>query len=447
MGVQWRPLGGGASKAFSLVFEDAMERSQYALGSIDSYKMAYQKDTKEGFVVDQDLSYDDLASMTYRQAGIVLVRSIDDLPAPVDNIITIGVGQNNWQFIGEIDLGANTLDIIGPCTVKGFSQESTHIYGNPSGQFMIRCFGTVALDRFYMTVPAGKTGIYVDGDGPRAAVDWNYMNFFGDGLAVHTKNISNATFNTIGWFGTGCVKVEGGIESLVIVNSLISITSGTGKVGVMAEETSVFSRRLRVQNSAVVITPGNIGFYMLPGNFPEPESCRLGDLNFSGGGTYLSGIDHLDDATRISECRGIKNSKRIGSMSFFGTALTEVTKDTPVPLNIPTSSNPNNQRFLHEPNKLTYTSAFQTGFFGIFSISISAENQNRQIEFKVFKNGVIIDDSVQILTTISGSRPQPLSGQFFTEMEQGDYLQVVVENLSNGTSIEVLSFVFTVFEI
>lgn len=362
--------------------------------------------------------------------GVHVVRSARDLPEPVGGIITLPA-DTAWMICAHVDLAGARIECTGTTTIYGTGQETASLTSTGlTGQPLVKAYATLALRTLSFVMPSGEICIDVDGDAT-TALDWQYINFTGGARAATISTINNFVGEGLAVLdGTGFL-FEGAAQSIVFNNSIF--VPSVGGAGVSFEPAATISRRMRLTNCALVINAGASGVVFNGPTIVSPEGFILDGCNFSGAGTYLTGITYLSDLARFTECRGIVNSTRIGAYAWTANATpTEIAAtDTYVKAAGTSTAKPINQRFTHSSNRLTYASALQQAFVVGITATVTSGN-GHQVTLALYKNGVIVPESAQTVTTNAAGRAENVSLQEALELAAGDYIEVWC---ANGTSI------------
>ena len=187
-----------------------------------------------------------------------------------------------------------------------------------------------------------------------------------------------------------------------------------------------------------------VGVDAVSGVTVSDEGVILFNCNFSGGATYLQGIDYTNDEARFEGCRGIINTYSAAYYTMTGNSTATVisTTGTPVKVAGTTTNSSITQKFTHTNNRATYAGALSRLGKVTAVVSLNSGNNN-QIGVYIAKNGVPIDESETYLTTNSGGRLENGECQTLANVEEGDYFEVWVENntSTNNVTVEDLSLV------
>jgi len=174
------------------------------------------------------------------------------------------------------------------------------------------------------------------------------------------------------------------------------------------------------------------------------EGYILDTINFSGGGTYTTGVDYLDNKVRWSDVRGLVNTAEFGNyyMNNNATATTIASSGVAYKILGTTTANTINQKFTHTNNRLTYTGGLDRNFQVSATVSFVTGN-NKVIGLYVAKNGAIVTDSEMYATSSGSGRAESIHVQTVLELTANDYVELWIENDTDTTDItvEFLNFI------
>lgn len=359
-----------------------------------------------------------------------VVGGLADLPPSVSGIITLP-SDSAWLFTGPLDLQGARLECPGTTTLYGVGQEAVRIKSTGlTGQPILEVYGTLSMRFMSFEAPPGELMIDLDGD-TSSAYDWQYVNFLGGGKACRALDLDNFVGEGLAILDSDGFTFEGSSNSIVFNNSIFSPL--VGAMAIEFEAAATINRRFRLTNCALPIQPGASGVVFNGPNVVNSEGFILDTVNFSGGGTYLTGITYLDDRARFIECRGITNSTRIGAYYWTGNATATVITATNTPGKVAGISTVSaiNQRFAHSNNRLTYASALTQAFVVTVACTVTSGNNN-QVTIYLYRNGVVVPGSAQTVTTNASGRAENVNLQAALELADTDYIEVWC---SNGTAI------------
>lgn len=140
-------------------------------------------------------------------------------------------------------------------------------------------------------------------------------------------------------------------------------------------------------------------------------------------------IDRLDESLR---------PRKVGYYTMTNNATATVISaiNTPVKVAGITVNSTETTGFTHANNRLTYEGAF-TRDFKVSSIMTFSSGNNNQIGMYITKNGVVIGESETYATAGLAGRFENATVQTVVAMDEGDYLEVWIENATAVTNVTV----------
>ena len=408
--------------------------------SLDGTESIYLDDANSD--VPKRISYDNFIvdignDITIGSGDIVFVTAKSDLPTPVSNVITL---ENNITYYFT-----TTIDLLGDRLVGG---QNTVILGASSENSRIKSTGLgvgVALFTTEWTTPIRHitfqdvdTALDIDGSvNPPLALDWTGVNFLNVPNIGKIDTADNWIYSKGAFLNSQNLQFDGSHGTIGIDNSIFV---GSGSAGNILDvlSTATITRRFRLIYSSVVAFGSSVGINVDVSATIPTEGYILDTINFSGGGTYLSGVDYTDNKTRFVNSKGIDNTAEIGNyfMTNNATTTTISTVDTPVKALGTTTANTINQKFTHTDNRLTYVGALIRDFQVTATISLTSGN-NKVIGVYVAKNGTVITSSEMYSTTSGSGRAESVTCQTILELNENDYVEIWVENSSNADDVTV----------
>ena len=375
--------------------------------------------------------------ITIASGELVFVSDKDDLPTAVSNVITLA-DDVTYFFTGTVDLTGDRLVGGQNTVILGGSSENSRIKSTGLGTGIALFTTEWTTPIRHVTFQDVDTALAIDGTvNPPVALDWTGVNF----LNVPNIGLIDTCDNWI--YSKGAIlnsqnfQFSGTIGTVGVDNSIFV---GTGSPGNILDilSTCTITRRFRLIYSSVVVFGATTGINVDASATIPTEGYILDTINFSAGGTYLSGVGYTSNLTRFINCKGIENTAEIGNLYMLNntTATTITAINTPVKVAGTTTPNAINQKFSHSNNRLTYTG----GLIRDFQVSITAtltSGNNRVIGLYVAKNGVVISESVMFATTSGTGRAESVACQTILEMQENDYIEMWVENTSSVQDVTV----------
>ena len=194
---------------------------------------------------------------------------------------------------------------------------------------------------------------------------------------------------------------------------------------------------------------GETGISVDAGATIGDEKYILDTVNFSGGGTYTSGVTYTDNKALFVNCVGLTNTSTKGLMYMLNN-----TTNTSIGISnvntwvkaAGTTTAGTNSKFTHTTNRLTYNGAFTNSFLVTVNATVRSGSSNQSISIGVAKNGTIIDESEGIIRTGTSNVEMGGSTQAVLEMTTNDYVELFVRN-TNSPDVRVTDFNFNVIKI
>lgn len=381
---------------------------------------------------------------------VVFVNGLEDLPEAVDGVITLAAN-TSYYITGNLDLNGSRLETGGIVTLFGTSSETSSLTstGLPSGTPLLTSRYTLPVR--FITFKNVDTAIYIDDNGGAnapLALDWYGVNFLNVTNIGEVGTVDNFIYDTGAFISSQNLKFTGSVGTVGFNNSLFQ---GDGSALPIFDLTStaVISRRFRTIYSSLVVFGSNIGYRVNAATTIPIEGFILDTINFSGGATYLSGIDTLDEAALFVNCKGVLNTSAIAQlyMKLNATATDVLVIEGRYPAAGTTETTTGlNQKFTHiqERNSLRYDSTIPR-VFRVVATFTALSGQNNVLGFYLGKISAGNTQNAdadrltesEIYITASGTRPDAGAIQTFVEMEQNDELYFIVQNRSATTDITV----------
>ena len=375
----------------------------------------------------------------------VFVFSILDLPTAVSSVITLA--DNITYFITK------TIDLAGARLVGGVNSV---IIGGSSENCILKSTGlsssTALITSVYslpirnITITHG-TALNLDGDGTTTALDWFGVNFTNCATVGTIKDYTNFVMSDSAFLNSGNLTFDGTIGTIGVSNSLFDCYTGT--TALILPSTLTVSRRFRVIYSSFIALSGETAISVDASATISSERYILDTVNFSGGGTYTSGVTYTDNKALFVNCVGITNTSTKGFMYMLNN-----TTDTSIGVSnvnvwvkaAGTTTSGTNSKFTHTTNRLTYNGAFTNSFLVTLNATARSAGTNQNISIGVAKNGTIVTESEGIIRTTTSNVEHGGSTQAVVELVANDYVELYVRNTSS-TDIRVTDFNFNVIKI
>jgi len=374
-------------------------------------------------------------SLPFVYNNLKFVDSPAKMPAPVAGVITLDP-DTAYVIVGTVDF--NGLRIVGSenSVMYGFSPEYSILkstgFDDTGGAFITTEF---SLPCNYLAFHdfSGQRVLDIDGTGNDAAFDWYGINFVNCQNIGTIANVSNFIGDTFGIIESCGLTFDGSIGTIAFSNSIFTCFDGSTILSFPA--TLTITRRFRVIYSSFVVTAPGIGIDFSASATAPTEGYILDTINFSGGGTYISGVNSSSNIAMFILCRGISNSATRAEYYMTGnsTATNITVADTFQKLAGTTVAGSSVSKFtVSTSNRATYDGALTELFLVCCSVSFDTVN-NKTYFIKLAKNGVI--QSAQSI--VRGRNTTNLECSLFelVELSTGDYIEIWVASDTTGNTL------------
>lgn len=388
-------------------------------------------------------NFSELYGLIGTSSSFSFVNSADDFPAAVAGVRVLPAG-SAYYLTTAVDLQGDRIECDGKCAIVGSSPEISQITstGLASGTALITSTFSLTLSN----VQIEEVGTALDlnaSSNSDEALDWTSVNFLNVDTVGTITTYDNFIGQLIGFLNSGGLTFAGTFETVGFDNSLFNAAPGTTVIAFDAA--AVITRRFRVDSSSFVALAGETAL-SVPDTITIPtDGYILNGVNFSGGGTYQTGIVVDSLASNFNDCIGITNTTYAGEITMQGNATETVISSTGVAVKVlgTTVLNAITQKFtMPANNRLTYVGAQTKTFKVAISVSFTSNN-NKKIGFFVAKNGSLILSSEAYFTSSNGSAA--LNVQSLVTMETDDYIELFVENDTDtsNVTVETMSMIIT----
>jgi len=366
----------------------------------------------------------------------ILVNSKSDLPTASGGVITL---VDNYTYVIT-----KTIDLIGDRLVGG---QNSVILGASSENCILKSTGlsssTALITSVYslpmrnITITHG-TALNLDGDGTTTALDWFGVNFTDCATVGTIKDYTNFIMNDSAFLNSQGLTFDGTIGTIGMTNCLFDCAS-SGTVFTLPSTLTV-SRRFRIIYSSFVVLSGETGINASAYATIGDEKYILDTVNFSGGGTYLSGLNATSNKSLFANCIGITNTSTRGFIYMNNNTTATGTNNTALWFKAAgtTSASANNSKFsTSTTNRLTYTGAFSQSFMITVNCNVRTSVSTQNINIGIAKNGTILSESEITILCAAGSTPSFGATQVVVELTTNDYVELFVQNSSSANNTTV----------
>jgi len=378
--------------------------------------------------------------------NFVEVNDISDLPTPVSNVYNL-VGGYTYLFLKHIDLVGGRIVCGQDTVIVGWSSENCSISstGLSSATALITSTYSLPIRNISFT---HDLVFDLQGDGVTTALDWFGVNLLNCASGGTIKNYTNFVAGDSALLNSGGFIFDGTLGTSAFSNCLFDVAPGKTAITVLS--TCTISRRMRIIYSSFVVLSGETGINFSTSATVGDEKYILDTVNFSGGGTYISGFDATSNKSLFSNCVGITNTSTrgflhmldnitatsiTGTASYFKAAGTTTAMSTNSKFTMPSS------------NRLTYTGAFTQSFFVSLNCNVRTSVSTQNINIVIAKNGTIMPESEMTILCAAGSTPSFGGTQVAVELTANDYIELYVRNTSSVNNVTVVDLNMNVFKI
>jgi hypothetical protein len=375
-------------------------------------------------------------------AGLVFVFVKSDLPTPSGGIITL-LANTTYFINGTIDLTGDRIVCGANTTIIGGSSENCRIKSTGLVSALITSVYSFPLRN--ITLEASLV-LNLDGDGTTTALDWFGVNFTDCAVIGTVKDYTNFIMSDCAFLNSGGMTIDGTLGSAAFAQSLFDCNSGN--TAFILPSTLTITRRFKIKDSSFVVLSGETGINVDAGASIPTESYILGDVNFSGGGTYLTGVTHTSNDALFTNCTGITNTAVNGQlyMQANATATTVSATNTFYKVLGTTTASADNSKFTHANNRLTCDAVISRKYLIHCDLSFSSTSTN-VCEFGFYDSqlSAVRTPSKTKSTANSAGRAENISFGCVVTMVAGDYIEIHCANTSavNDITVDQLNFIIT----
>jgi hypothetical protein len=262
--------------------------------------------------------------------------------------------------------------------------------------------------------------------------------------------MSNVNFADCAFLNAGGLTFDGTIGTIAINNSLIDCN--TGNTAIILPATLTVSRRFRIIYSSFIVLSGETGVSVNASTvFLEDERYILDTVNFSGGGTYITGVNQTSNKALFINCVGVSNTAVNGQIYMQGntTATTVSVTNTFYKVAGTTTASIDNSKYLMPlNNRLTNDATVTRKYLIQCILSFTGTAQDvYQFGFYDSKLGAIRTPSKTKSTSNSNGRNESVSFACVVSHVAGDYLEIHATNTTGARNLTVTDMNFIITEI
>jgi hypothetical protein len=384
-----------------------------------------QFESSTGLWKNKQLSFNQLNN------HFILVNQKSDLPTPSTGVINLSANVT-YYFTNVVDLTGDRLVCGANTTILGGSSENCRIKSTGlTGTALIT--SSYSLPIRNITLEA-DVALNLSGDSVTTALDWFGVNFTDCNTVGTIANYSNFVMTDSAFLNAQGLTFDGTIGTIGIGNSLFDCKA-SGTAITIASGANI-TRRFRVIYSSFIALSGETAINVNASATIGDEKYILDTVNFSGGGTYATGVTHTSNKALFVNCVNITNTSTRGFMYMVNnttdTTIGTSNVNTWVKAGGTTTAGAENSKFTHASNRLTYTGAFSNSFQVNINCSVRSGSVSQVISIGIAKNGTILSESEMTVRTDVANQEYPSSTSCQLTMTTNDYVEVFVRNTSSS---------------
>lgn len=380
--------------------------------------------------------------LIYTKQKIIAQKA--DLPAAIAGAIQL-LNNTQYIFLNSVDLLGDRINCGTNNLIVGSGAASTLLTSTGLGGALFTSTSSLGFQNIAVSAPTGS--LFNLNDGASGNFVFSLSNIVDTPNLGTIQNYANVVFDTGLCLNSANLIVTGNQAAFVSQTFLWDGRPGQTTITVPAG--AVFTRRLRFLYSVFVVLPGETGVNVSPSATINDESYIHDNTDFSGGGTYIAGLDYTSNKTAFFRNTGIINSSALCQYSMTGnaTATTIAVISTPVKMAGNTVASALNQKFSTAvTNRAVYTGVVQDNFRVVMFASMTSGN-NQNIRMFIAKNGVVISESTAKFKTTGSGEASSIGCQALIAMAPTDYVEGWITNDTATTAIVVTDLNLTVSRI
>lgn len=398
--------------------------------------------------VPKKILYTDFSSSisSISSGNIVFVQSKSDLPTAVSGVITLA-DSISYFFTTTVDLTGDRLVCGLNTVILGASSENCYIKstGLNSSTALITSVYSLPIRNISFT---HGTVFNLDGDGTTTALDWFGINFVNCATVGTIKDYSNFVMGDSAFLNSSGMTFDGSIGTIAFGTCLFDCS--TGGTAITLASTLTVTRRFRIIYSSFVTLSGETSLNVSTSATISDERYILDTVNFSGGGTYISGVDQTSNKTLFTNCVNITNTAVNGQLYMQSNATATVISATNTFYKVlgTTSASADNSKYTHSNNRLTNNATISRKYLIQCVLSFTS-GSTHVCEFGFYdsKLGAIRTPSRTKATSNAGGRAENVSFACVVSHSNGDYLEIHASNNTSAQNLTVTDMNFVITEI
>ena len=212
----------------------------------------------------------------------------------------------------------------------------------------------------------------------------------------------------------------------------------------------VITRRFRIVYSSIVAFGSSVAVDVDVSATIPTEAFILDTVNFSGGGTYLGGLDETSNDSLFVNCVGIINSSVNSQMYMHGNAIATTVSSSSTFYKSAgvTTASADNQKYTETDNRLTNNATIERKYLISCSLSFNSGNNNVcEFGFYDSKLAAVRTPSRTKATANAAGRAESVSFNCVVQHSSGDYIEIHCANNTGTNNITVTDMNVVITEI
>jgi hypothetical protein len=370
--------------------------------------------------------------------NFVFVSQKSDLPNPVAGIITLQP-EYTYFFTAVVDLTGDRLVCGANTTILGGSSENCRIKSTGLvGAALIT--SNYSLPMRNITLEA-NVALNLDGNGTTTAIDWFGVNFTNCQTVGTIKDYSNFIMSDCALLSSANMVFDGSFGTIGFQQCLF--TGIAGQTTMSVASTATITRRFRAIYSSFVAFGGATALNFSTLASVPTEGFILDTINFSGGATYLGGLNETSLKSLFNNCVGITNTTNVGHYRMDNNTTDTVISavDTWTLVEGTTiEAFGNSPKWSHTNQRLTYVGSTTQNFYISGSFTVESVLTLQTLSVTLGINGVPQDNEAIEIRAQQANQPYTINGIGVLSVVNGDYIELFVKNKTSSQDILVTNF-------
>lgn len=424
-----------SESVLNVAFSDIRDESNTSYSSQETFENWYSSST--GFSTAMGGSIANVYNFISKKS---------DLPSSVNGVIAL-LDSVTYYFTTIVDLLGDRIVCGQNTVILGASSENCYIKstGLNSSTALITSVYSLPIRNISFT---HGTVFNLDGDGVTTALDWFGINFVDCATIGTIKDYSNFVMTDSAFLNSSEMTFDGSIGTIAFGTCLFDTSSGG--TAITLASTLTVSRRFRIIYSSFVTLSGETSLNVSASATISDERYILDTVNFSGGGTYISGVDQTSNKTLFTNCVNITNTAVNGQLYMQGNATATVISASSTFYKVlgTTTASTDNSKYTHSNNRLTNNANISRKYLIQCVLSFTS-GSTHVCEFGFYdsKLGAIRTPSRTKATSNAGGRAENVSFACVVSHSNGDYLEIHCANNTSAQNITVTDMNFVITEI